>query len=311
MRPGYDYDAFGNEKNPSATDTNPFRYCGEYFDKETGTYYLRARYYDPAIGRFTSQDSVRYTERSLPTGNIADPLSLNYYTYSANNPVLYCDPSGNAWETVFDVLGIIWSANDFYNNPSWKNAGYLAWDIGATIIPFVPGSYTTKLTKGIKLFNRFDNFADTAKTVNVADNIIDGAKVATINGQAIVAPYKELKKIVSGQGLEVHHLIEKRFASALGIENTNEMLSIAIDKDFHRKITSEMRGIIGYRGDTKTKYTTDTAPANEIWKMMVGVYSNHGMSDYLDDLAEYLYKDSDKAKNMEIKDWMGYDVWNK
>ena len=35
-----------------------FRYCGEYFDKETGTIYLRARYYDPEIGRFITEDSV-------------------------------------------------------------------------------------------------------------------------------------------------------------------------------------------------------------------------------------------------------------
>ena len=31
----YDYDAFGIEENPSATDTNPFRYCGEYYDTAT------------------------------------------------------------------------------------------------------------------------------------------------------------------------------------------------------------------------------------------------------------------------------------
>lgn len=46
----YDYDAFGNEKNPNVNDNNVFRYCGEYFDKETGTIYLRARCYDPMIG---------------------------------------------------------------------------------------------------------------------------------------------------------------------------------------------------------------------------------------------------------------------
>ena len=32
----YDYDAFGIEKNPSDEDSNPFRYCGEYYDVETG-----------------------------------------------------------------------------------------------------------------------------------------------------------------------------------------------------------------------------------------------------------------------------------
>ena len=47
----YEYDAFGNERNPNPNDPNPFRYCGEYFDSSSGSYYLRNRYYDPSIGR--------------------------------------------------------------------------------------------------------------------------------------------------------------------------------------------------------------------------------------------------------------------
>ena len=53
----YDYDAFGQEYSPSSGDTNPFRYCGEYFDKETESIYLRARYYNPVTGRFGQQDT--------------------------------------------------------------------------------------------------------------------------------------------------------------------------------------------------------------------------------------------------------------
>ncbi len=83
----YDYDAFGNEKNPDANDTNVFRYCGEYFDKETGTIYLRARYYEPEIGRFITEDSY--------WGKDNDPLSLNLYTYCSNNPVMFIDPTGH------------------------------------------------------------------------------------------------------------------------------------------------------------------------------------------------------------------------
>ncbi|MFZ5353381.1 MAG: RHS repeat-associated core domain-containing protein, partial [Bacillota bacterium] len=83
----YEYDAFGVEQNIDPNDSNPFRYCGEYFDKETGTIYLRARYYDPAIGRFISEDSY--------LGRIEDPLSLNLYTYCHNNPIIFEDPSGN------------------------------------------------------------------------------------------------------------------------------------------------------------------------------------------------------------------------
>lgn len=78
---------FGVEKNISDSDANPFRYCGEYFDAETGTIYLRARYYDPAIGRFISRDSY--------AGRKSDPLSLNLYTYCINNPIRYADPSGH------------------------------------------------------------------------------------------------------------------------------------------------------------------------------------------------------------------------
>lgn len=84
----YEYDEFGNELNVDEADDNPFRFAGEYFDKETKTYYNRARYYDPYIGRFISQDSY--------AGNEKDILSLNGYTYCHNNPVYYVDSSGNS-----------------------------------------------------------------------------------------------------------------------------------------------------------------------------------------------------------------------
>ena len=92
----YDYDAFGNEKNADENDTNVFRYSGEYYDKETGTIYLRARYYDPTIGRFISEDSVR--------GEDKDPLSLNLYTYCANNPIIYVDPSGDTYQDLLQGM---------------------------------------------------------------------------------------------------------------------------------------------------------------------------------------------------------------
>ena len=94
----YDYDAFGEEADPSATDTNPFRYAGQYFDDETGTYYLRARYYNPGNGRFTQQDSWGYADP-------ADPLSLNLYVYCINNPVMYIDPSGNSLQDIIAGIG--------------------------------------------------------------------------------------------------------------------------------------------------------------------------------------------------------------
>lgn len=94
----YKYDAFGVEKDISDSDTNAFRYCGEYYDAESGTIYLRARYYDPEIGRFISRDSF--------AGKQGDPLSLNRYTYCHNNPIVYSDPSGHFILTAL-VVGAI------------------------------------------------------------------------------------------------------------------------------------------------------------------------------------------------------------
>ena len=76
----YSYDAFGVEQNKDDSDTNPFRYCGEYFDNETESIYLRARYYDPGSGRFITEDPIRD--------------GLNWYSYAANNPIKFVDPWG-------------------------------------------------------------------------------------------------------------------------------------------------------------------------------------------------------------------------
>ncbi len=83
----YTYDAFGVEQNADDTDTNPFRYCGEQFDAETGDYYLRARNYTPGTGRFTQEDPIRD--------------GLNWYAYCAGNPVGFVDSSGLAAYIIF------------------------------------------------------------------------------------------------------------------------------------------------------------------------------------------------------------------
>lgn len=98
----YKYDAFGVEQNIDDSDSNAFRYCGEYYDSESGTIYLRARYYDPTIGRFISRDSV--------TGENTDPLSLNLYTYCENNPIYGVDPSGHMPKWLKNTLKIAGSA---------------------------------------------------------------------------------------------------------------------------------------------------------------------------------------------------------
>ena len=77
----YDYDAWGNLTTCEEIIPNRFLYTGQQFDQITQQYYLRARYYNPVIARFTKEDVYR--------GD-----GLNLYTYCNNNPVIYYDPSG-------------------------------------------------------------------------------------------------------------------------------------------------------------------------------------------------------------------------
>ena len=96
----YVYDAWGNHKVYNAIGSeigaevinigniNPIRYRGYYWDKEFGLYYLQSRYYDPALGRFISPDSISYLEPESVIG-------LNLYAYCGDNPVMYVDPSGH------------------------------------------------------------------------------------------------------------------------------------------------------------------------------------------------------------------------
>ena len=108
------------EQDPDSTDPNPFRYCGEYFDRETGTYYLRARYYSPETGRFTQEDAHwnpsnrLYGDEPQKINERTDKLGLkiysyapditavmqsgNLYAYCVNSPLRYIDPTGKlAW----------------------------------------------------------------------------------------------------------------------------------------------------------------------------------------------------------------------
>ena len=78
----YTYDAFGNTIHCEEQVHNRFRYNGEQYDPVTSQYYLRARFYNPAIARFTQEDTY-YGD------------GLNLYRYCANNPVEYKDPSGH------------------------------------------------------------------------------------------------------------------------------------------------------------------------------------------------------------------------
>ena len=107
----YTYDAWGkltgildsggnNLINKQTTSTalanlNPLRYCGYYYDNETGFYYLQSRYYDPTMRRFLNADAYASTGQGF--------VGVNMFAYCTNNPVTYADHTGTAANSIFNV----------------------------------------------------------------------------------------------------------------------------------------------------------------------------------------------------------------
>jgi RHS repeat-associated protein len=82
----YAYDAFGNLIYKNGTTANVYLFSGEQYDADLGLFFLRARYMEPARGRFWSMDPFE--------GPRGRPWSLHKYIYCIVDPVIGHDPSG-------------------------------------------------------------------------------------------------------------------------------------------------------------------------------------------------------------------------
>ncbi|MCL6592245.1 MAG: hypothetical protein K6U80_20150, partial [Firmicutes bacterium] len=79
---------FGEQIGPEVEEVaNTHAFTGKDWDADVGLYYFNARWYDPELGRFISQDTY--------PGTPDEPWTLNLYTYCYNNPLINTDPTGH------------------------------------------------------------------------------------------------------------------------------------------------------------------------------------------------------------------------
>ncbi len=111
----YEYLAFGQLLDRTGTSENPYEFAGDRVNQQTGLSYLRARYYDPEVGRFISRDPLR--------GELREPMSLHRYLYASANPVAFVDPTGKEWTAagvaaVSGITAAVFSfASSFWTDP--------------------------------------------------------------------------------------------------------------------------------------------------------------------------------------------------
>ncbi|MCZ7665890.1 MAG: RHS repeat-associated core domain-containing protein [Chloroflexi bacterium] len=81
------YDPWGKRRYSPVRHPTGYRYTSQRWDSGLGLYDYNARYYDPALGKFISADTL------VP--DPAAPQQYNRYTYSLNSPLVFVDPSGH------------------------------------------------------------------------------------------------------------------------------------------------------------------------------------------------------------------------
>jgi RHS repeat-associated protein len=121
----YKYDAWGNsQESGSAGLRNKFRFTGEGLDPETGLYFLRSRYLDTAFGNFTTQDRFK--------GFPQKPATTNHYSYVANNPLRFRDPSGMLFQSLNGLFGLLDAAGTRNQNFNQCVQNFDECDVDAT-----------------------------------------------------------------------------------------------------------------------------------------------------------------------------------
>ncbi len=125
----YEYDPFGKctivKDNIGLGKLNPFRWKGQYYDDETGLYYIDGRYYSPIIKQFINPDNPENITSKLDNIYGIYPYSIttsntiniyNYgYTIETSVPLVYDPPKLNWWTYFWRVT---W--NEYWNSPLGK-----------------------------------------------------------------------------------------------------------------------------------------------------------------------------------------------
>jgi len=160
-------------------------------------------------------------------------MTLHKYLYCFNNPGNLADPSGNS--LLLDTVSSMSNRAGMASN---------AYDAGSTVL-----NMARQIAAGASLQNLMLTVG-----AEVAFNLASDKGLEFLTGKVTklvgrLGSAKELRKMTRGSGLEVHHLVEKRFADTLDIAH-GDMLSIVLTKEEHQLFTNGWRKAIGYGSAT-------------------------------------------------------------
>ena len=272
-------------------------------------YDYRARFYDPALGRFLQPDPV------VPEpGN---PQALNRYAYVYNNPLRHVDEGGNIPVVPLLVAGAVvilkvvdygWTAWDVYQSGRVL-ANPLATDeeklVAGLNLALAMGLEAAEPEDWLPVSLPLDDLGRRALVAGLRERVQQGGLQAGVaflretTGEAApqilrhlyeqglfrgVRSAGEWEAILQGvrkeAGLEVHHLIERRFAERLGLRES-EIPAVVLEREVHWQVTGKLFSKL----PTRRTYDPQT-----IWNKYVEAYTEFGHPDWLEVIWPYFAK---------------------
>ncbi len=210
------YSAFGALQSGTGASPNRLRYTGRE-DDGTGLYYYRARYYDPVIGRFISEDPLGFG-----AGDV------NFYQYTSNNPINANDPSGNCPSCVgagVSVLagGLIRGIAG-YAEGGWSGAANAALDAQAIATDAALGAVGAGIANKVSALARLSSVPSSVASfstklgASASAKIDEGIYLANTNAGSYV-----------GQSGQVTTRLGQHVASGkLGVDNASDAIRFSV-----------------------------------------------------------------------------------
>ena len=197
-------------------EANPLRYCGYYYDNETGYYYLQSRYYDPEICRFINADVPEIAKVSKEVEN-----GVNLFAYCNNDSVNNTDKDGYKpeWQTIADKGVSMSVVQRRLKEMKVKQRSYSKFK--KANVYCVYQHYATKkwynneiyemYTYGGKRsawYNVIDSFKSALKKVDISAKVIKSSTFASLAAKVLKKSVKKINVFLSAAGIIYDFLVE-------------------------------------------------------------------------------------------------------
>jgi RHS repeat-associated protein len=294
------YDPFGVPFEASGSGASDYGYTGEWWGSYNDLLFLRARYYDPMVGRFLSQDPWR--------GVVRSPISLHPYSYVRQNPVRYVDPLGlyscltsKQWPA--DLVGLCLlfdnspaARNWLYENGIAVGLGLVGWDDAQSMFKHWLGDTGQPLYFGSRLVNLIER--DTLSLIEESRTEYLSRTAQEMRGQpGRLPPDRNVNFLSNAEGIPASYLSNFDSPSPYRI---SEEVYIALggfpfERTYRGVVTQESQGT--YRILLRTDFA-----ANKTWTFAPNTQMYPNSS--IDEIPENPPAEFSIADRIGFADWL-------